>query len=340
MKCVVVTTIQGPTPSMTALSQAAQGVGMPLLVIGDRKTPEVAWPSGARFFSLADQRSSEFRLAPLLPENHYTRKNFGYLAAISEGARAIFDTDDDNAPTQDWRPREEFISAVVIEQQGWVNAYRWFSAEFIWPRGLPLEHAKSAIDATAAPTSPLPLRASIQQGLVNGSPDVDAIWRLLYERDVRFEMAESIALRPGAWCPFNSQSTWWFPRAYPLLYLPSQVSFRMTDIWRSFVAQRCLWELDEGVVFHAPDMVQDRNPHDLLKDFEQEIPGYLGNERIRRALEGAQLKSSDDAVAGNLHSCYEALVRAGLVPAGELGLVEAWLSDVAAVSARESHVAP
>jgi len=32
-----------------------------------------------------------------------------------------------------------------------------------------------------------------------------------------------------------------------LMYLPIKASFRMTDIYRSFVAQRCLWELGEGV---------------------------------------------------------------------------------------------
>ena len=38
-----------------------------------------------------------------------------------------------------------------------------------------------------------------------------------------------------------------------LMYLPSTCTFRMTDIWRSLIAQRCLWELGQGVVFHAAD---------------------------------------------------------------------------------------
>ena len=116
--------------------------------------------------------------------------------------------------------------------------------------------------------------------------------------------------------------------AYPLMYLPSHVSFRMTDIWRSFVAQRCLWAAGYGVVFHGAEMFQDRNPHNLLLDFEQEIPGYLSNERIGQRLEKLRLAAGTAAVADNLYLCYEALSMEGIVPAQELPLVRAWIDDL------------
>jgi hypothetical protein len=106
----------------------------------------------------------------------------------------------------------------------------------------------------------------------------------------------------------------------------------MTDIWRSFVAQRCLWELGLSVVFHAPDMVQERNPHNLLSDFRQEVPGYLDNDRVRNLLEGLSLSSAPNAVGANLHRCYEALVAGRIVPKEEMELVEGWLADVANVT--------
>ena len=82
----------------------------------------------------------------------------------------------------------------------------------------------------------------IQQGLADGNPDVDAIFRLVLPLPMNFGRKPPIALCRGAWCPFNSQNTSWWPAAYPLLYLPAYCSFRMTDIWRSFVAQRICWE--------------------------------------------------------------------------------------------------
>lgn len=111
----------------------------------------------------------------------------------------------------------------------------------------------------------------------------------------------------------------------------------MTDIWRSFVAQRCLWELGTGVVFHSPDMVQDRNEHKLMRDFEQEVPGYLGNERLCDVLAASALSASPAAVADNLFSCYRVLVREGFLPDSELPLVEAWLEDIGRVPIVESN---
>ncbi|MBV5271274.1 MAG: DUF288 domain-containing protein, partial [Afipia sp.] len=74
------------------------------------------------------------------------------------------------------------------------------------------------------------------------NPDVDAIYRLTLPLPQSFREEQPVALGRNVWCPFNSQNTTWWKEAAPLLYLPSFCSFRMTDIWRSFVAQRIAWE--------------------------------------------------------------------------------------------------
>jgi hypothetical protein len=324
---VVITTIQAPTESVMAMLGMARDCGFELIAIGDRKTPEVAWPEGARYFNIQQQADTGLELAALLPMNHYARKNIGYLVAMAQQAPAIFDTDDDNAPLDSWKPRAVTSTARMCPLKGWVNVYRWFSDAHVWPRGLPLDHARHQALVPELGAR-LDVLAPIQQGLADGSPDVDAVWRLLMDQDIRFRAGDSVYLPEGAWCPFNSQSTWWFPAAYPLMYLPSFVSFRMTDIWRSFVAQRCLWAMGHGLVFHGAEMFQDRNPHNLMRDFEQEIPGYTGNDKIRAVLEGVSLRSGVDAVAENCRRCYQALVSSGFVPATELPLLEAWLRDV------------
>jgi hypothetical protein len=85
--------------------------------------------------------------------------------------------------------------------------------------------------------------------------------------------------------------------------------------------------MDEGVVFHQATVYQERNEHDLLKDFEQEVPGYLLNDKIRVLLDAIRLGGGDD-VAGNLVRCYEALVAGGVLPAGEMPIVRAWCNEV------------
>lgn len=330
----IITTIQKPTPSVFSLVNKLNIIsGSRLVVAGDTKGPEnFEGPAGSPwpvdFLSIGDQESGKFTLAEGLPKKHYARKNIAYLHAIAAGASCIYETDDDNAPLESWVPRQEILSSGRVVKRGderWVNVYRYFSEENIWPRGLPLDEIRRGIPATADLKSPC--KAPIQQGLVNGSADVDAIWRLVMDREFFFENRESVYFEPGNWCPFNTQSTWWWPIVYPLLYIPSYCSFRMCDIWKSFVAQRCLWELGLGVAFHAPEVYQDRNIHDLTRDFHDEIPGYEKNREICTILSSSKLVAGEESVADNLVRCYEALTERGIFPEQEMALVRCWVSD-------------
>jgi hypothetical protein len=327
----VITTIQEPTDCVRGLVRSLAPHGATTIVIGDRKGPARFDLAGCQFHDFASQPSLPLALAKIVPAAHYARKNIGYLLAIQQGAACIYETDDDNAPLPHWAPRAERVDAVPVAARPWFNVYRLFTDELIWPRGFPLDLILSADTYRHDPATPATaVRAPIQQGLANGAPDVDAVWRLVLDHPVDFIPGRpSVWLPPGTYCPFNSQTTWWWPAAYPLLYLPSHCSFRMTDIWRSFVAQRCLWEIGCGLVFHAAEAFQLRNPHNLLRDFKDEVPGYLENDRIRRVLEGCTLRAGEDHVGENLRACYTALVAERLIPSDEMPLVDAWLADLA-----------
>jgi hypothetical protein len=331
---VVITTIQEPTDAVITLVQRLAKYGALLIVAGDKRGPvhflRPDFAEGCRidFLSLADQQAGEFQLGPKLPVGHYSRKNIGYLHAIASGVDVLYETDDDNAPLDDWQLRSEYVKEarrVGASRNRWLNSYRYFTDELIWPRGFPLSEIHSP---PPTPTLVASLRCPIQQGLANGSPDVDAVWRLVFKRQLEFSDAPSVVLEPGNWCPFNTQSTWWWPIAYPLLYLPSYCSFRMCDIWKSFVAQRCLWEVDYGVAFHAPEVFQDRNQHDTLRDFADEVPGYTRNREIADILSGVQLRQGETEISNNLRTCYTALIEAGIFPSAELELLEVWLQDL------------
>jgi hypothetical protein len=112
------------------------------------------------------------------------------------------------------------------------------------------------------------------------------------------------------------------------MYLPSYCSFRMTDIWRSFIAQRCLWKLGHGVVFHAAEVFQERNLHDLMRDFSDEVVGYLRNREFVEVLSRLELEAGPGTQQNNLLACYRALVAHGFFPDEELTLVSAWLQDL------------
>lgn len=326
---MVVTTIQSPMACMRAWSQLLKRLGCPILVIGDKTGPTTYPLSGTELVTFEQQLRLSFHLAKLLPAGRYSRKNLGYLLAIHRHAECIYETDDDNAPMKSWEPRQLEVPALVHKAKRWVNVYRQYSHERVWPRGLPLNLIHERPNPEGK--SPVTLEAPVQQGLANGSPDVDAVWRLVLDKPIQFDAGPSLALSIRAWCPFNSQSTWWWPEAYRLLYLPSHCSFRMTDIWRSFVAQRCLWALGRKLVFHPAEVLQVRNDHDLMHDFKDEIPGYLMNETIRKTLDLLNLKTGRAYVGENLLCCYESLVAQGIFPKQELLLLRAWLTDTAAL---------
>ena len=328
----VMTTIQEPTGCVLGLSSALSRFNGDMLVMGDRKGPAKFELPGARFYSLAEQQTLPLKLAPLLPVGHYVRKNLGYLLAFRSGVQRIYETDDDNQPLPDWKPLPLETRAASVSAPKWLNVYRLFTQDLIWPRGLPLDRVTdSRTFGNESRGEMQAVTAPIQQGLANGSPDVDAVWRLILDRDFQFNPGPSVVLPPGTWCPFNSQNTWWWPAAYGLMYLPSYCTFRMTDIWRSFVAQRCLWELGHGVVFHAADVFQLRNVHNLMRDFKDEVPGYEQNDAIATCLAELSLRPGAGAVLDNLVRCYEALVESRFFPEGEMPLVRAWVEDCSSI---------
>lgn len=304
---IVITTIQAPTPQV----RKWDALGHRLLVVPDKKTP--------KHYDAGTVVHGGGELAEALPWNSYARKNLGYLQAIREGAEIIYETDDDNAPMDGFRVRRRLCQGVSVDTgKQWVNVYRWFSPDkSIWPRGLPLTEIKS--DGFVGPTTTM--NSPIQQGLANGSPDVDAIWRLTQDRDFTFDCAASIKLPKGTVCPFNSQSTWWWPEAYPLMYLPHSCSMRMTDILRGLIAQRCL---NTGIIFHAPEVHQERNEHDLMNDFSQEVVGYTQNAQIVSELSAITMVGD---LKTDLRACYVAMVNDGHFSGGELATLDVWLAN-------------
>lgn len=323
------TTIQGPTPCTRELARALDASGVPLLVVGDAKGPAEYPLAGTELLDLHAQERSGFALAARLPTNHYARKNLGYLELMRRGAETIFETDDDNRPTQRWSPRHLDVPARAVRPQPWVNVYALFTDARIWPRGFPLDALQAP--APVPEDEPALRRAPIQQGLVDGAPDVDAVWRLVIGGELSFAQRESVWLPGGSYCPFNSQCTWWWPEAFPLLYLPATCSFRETDIWRGVIAQRCLWAFGPayGLVFHAPDMIQDRNAHDLLRDFREEQGLYVNVSRMARRLDALDLREGPAMAGANLRACYAAFIEEGIFASAETELLAAWLEDCA-----------
>jgi len=330
---LVVTSISAPNDVLQELAKGCAERSGRFIVVGDSKSPSDFHLEGCEFYSIERQQSLPFQYAQACPERSYTRKNIGYLLAIQGGARFVVETDDDNFPLKSfWDDRDPLVDADGVDADGWVNAYSYFADTFIYPRGFPLDKARAEEANRRVRLERPPTVSLIQQGLADGNPDVDAVYRMLYPLPFDFNKGRPLILGKKAWCPFNSQNTTFFPEAYPLLYLPAFCSFRMTDIWRSFVAQRILWNCESGVSFHQATVFQERNEHSLIKDFEDEIPGYLNNQKIAEVLEKLNLKQGVASIPDNMTACYESLCSLGVVGSGEMSLLELWLQDIAHIN--------
>lgn len=94
------------------------------------------------------------------------------------------------------------------------------------------------------------------------------------------------------------------------------------------MAQRIAWTCDWQVLFHESTVEQQRNNHNILADFRDEIPGYINNSMIMEKLCNLELKQGTEQIPQNMLRCYEELCRNELVGKDEMILLSAWLSDL------------
>src|SRR5207247_10221927 len=73
----------------------------------------------------------------------------------------------------------------------------------------------------------------------------------------------------------------------PALYLVVMLDYfkgyrigRLDDIWMSYFIRAVGDQLGETVVYGPPLVVQDRNPHNFVKDLSEELGGYILTERL------------------------------------------------------------
>lgn len=322
---IVITTINHPTKAVIDFSKLKNHQ---LIIVADQKTPIDWYLDNVHILSVGEQKKLDFQLVSLLPDNHYSRKNIGYLYAIRSGADLIIDTDDDNLPKEDWIvPKFQGLYNISSPNLGFVNIYKFFTDSHIWPRGFPLD--KVTMDSSILKSSQITQRQvniGVWQGLADGDPDVDAIYRLTLNKPCYFSEREPIALDKGTICPFNSQNTAFYKDLFPLLYLPSFVTFRYTDILRGLIAQPILWQAGYCLGFTHATVFQERNFHDYMKDFESEIPCYLHPYKVIDTV--CPSISSSFSISDNLHNAYSALCKEGIVNSNEVKLLDLWLKDL------------
>ena len=200
---------------------------------------------------------------------------------------------------------------------------RYFTEKKIWPRGLPLEEVLKFKDIKTKNIKNK--KIGVWQSLADLDPDVDAIYRLIINKKIRFKKKQAVSLKKNLYTPFNSQSTFWNKEIFRLMYLPVTVRFRVCDILRSYIAQRIMWENNFYLGYLNSNVFQIRNKHDLIKDFNDELDCYVYLANIVNLLDNLNLKKLD--ITNQIMCCYEVLIKNNYLSKKELFYLKAWIKD-------------
>ena len=231
-----------------------------------------------------------------------------------------------------------------------------------WPRGFPLDQVLEP----ATRTSSFVARGrsarsiSVVQSFADNDPDVDGIFRLTQPLPFSFPIDETVqatigadgsrgggggggkhgprivaglkeggrlfAMPLGTMMPFNAQATLWMDSLFWAMLLPCTVHGRVTDIWRAYFAQRLLWDMGERLAFAPPWVTQYRNGHNLLGDFNSELPLYQQSGALVDAL--LAWRPEARTVPGRLEELYVFMYEIGIVELDDVALVQAWIADL------------
>ena len=351
----VVTTIFEPSE---AVRRWLRMEGWCLVIVGDKKSPKVydtRWTPGEGndavvYLSPEDQEALNNEFVNALPWNNFGRKNVGFLYAIVHGATVIWDFDDDNM-LKFWIPSAApegapSLSAAIPSSQGvetvqvlepynhsfpTYNPYPALGAPTLpsWPRGLPLSHIK----LTESYDSQIKIRdinrqsIAVLQSLAEHQPDLDAIYRITMP--VPFSFKRSNETKPllvpkGVLTPYNAQATLHLQPSFWALLLPITVHGRVSDIWRSYFAQRLFWDVGLQVGFlPRPIVVQDRNPHSNLGDLDAERDLYQKSEHLVEFL--GKWEGKGRTLIERVEELWVALYERQYIELADVLLLQQWL---------------
>jgi len=288
-KCIIITTINKPNENIEYYSKL---INWDLIIVGDSKTEDELFDNiKCIYLGLKEQKQMYPSLYNKIPLQSYTRKMFGYLYAINNKYSVIYDTDDDNKYIDNLDLYNINSSKTLLTtEKGFINIYKLYTKENIWARGIPPKHkCIELIPKTNEITSEITTDKnnlytySVIQGLVNNDPDVDAYYRInINNKSFYFDNIDiDIILGKYSIFPINTQNTFWQDSTmFYAMYLPVSVTFRYTDILRGFIALFQIWKNNKNIKFTKATAFQDRNLHDLNKDYESEVSMYETAEKV------------------------------------------------------------
>lgn len=268
-KFIATTTIYEPS---VALKKYAAMEGWTLVIAGDKKTPHEKYLEmpGVIYMTPEKQANLYPVLSDLIGWNCMQRRNIAILHAYKLGADVIAIIDDDNIPLENWG--KNLLVGQTFEcdtytpvHHGVFDPLSVTEYKHLWHRGYPLIHLVGKNEHVMSKTT---IRPVVQADLWNGDPDIDAVCRMEHAPVCTFQ-TDVFPFTTTVPSPFNSQNIFILREAVRDYFLCPGIG-RMDDIWAAYFLE----SKGHRVVYNTASVFQDRNVHDLVKDFSDEIIGY------------------------------------------------------------------
>lgn len=323
-RCVIITTINKPTETIL---KHINNKEYDVIIVGDNKTPDDYKSLNCIYLDIPSQQKLFTELSELIPYNHYCRKNIGYLYAIKKGYKLIYETDDDNIPYDSFDSVLQYTNSHMLSEQNspWINIFKYFTDNaYIWPRGFPLSLLKNQPNFMIQDTDKKP---SIINGLVENDPDVDALFRIIcnHQDGIRWCKNRCVLIDNKNMCVFNTQNTFWLnPDLFICLLIPCSVSFRYCDILRGIITNIILKHTDHYMMYSSPNVVQNRNEHNLINDFKSEYEMYIHNETILKCIEDNIVHIT--SIKELLLSIYTNLLNNNIITQKDITILHKWFT--------------
>jgi len=271
-KVIVSTTINPPTEAIEKFDAMRD---WSLVVIGDLKTPADYKLKRGVYVSPKEQEKYDRKLSDAIGWKCIQRRNFGLLWAHDMGADMVAVIDDDNIPYEGWGENLLLIDSVLVNyHETNLPAFDPIGAtnhKEIWHRGYPLQLVPKREYNSKSKKE---MSFDVQADFWNGDPDVDAVCRMIYTPECKFDHSH-FPMAANRIAPFNSQNTILKGSLLKDYFLFPHVG-RMDDIWAAFYVQA----KGARVVFNKPSVYQQRNVHNLVVDMKKEYMGYENNLEI------------------------------------------------------------
>ena len=274
-KFIVTTTINKPTRALKLYSKLKD---WKLIVVLDKKTPEFKLDNAIIIYCKEQDKISK-KLSNLIGWNCIQRRNFGFIKARELEADIVATIDDDNIPLANWGNNLEFINKKVRVTKYKTNNY--FDPLFVtnyknlWHRGYPIQ----LLNNRKVQSKKIVLENfDVKADFWNGDPDIDAVCRMEHLPECKFKNSY-FPFSSNKISPFNSQNTFLSSKVLKDYFLYPHIG-RMDDIWASFYVTSKNYK----VVYNEPTVYQERNQHNLIKDFKDEYIGYVNSLNLVESL--------------------------------------------------------